>query len=404
MTEPYIRFENVHKAFGDHVVLNGVDLEIQRGQITTIIGKSGGGKSVLLKHVIGLMWPDRGRILIEGNDFARLKKKDKRLLKRKFSYMFQGNALFDFMTVYENIALPLTEWGEMPLESIKSRIFEKLEQLDLDAGIVDEYPSQLSGGMRKRVALARALVTEPEIVLFDEPTTGLDPIRKNAVHNMISDYQKRFGFTGVVISHEIPDVFYFSQHIAMLHEGRILFSGLPEELNKISDPIVHQFIRGFESQATVESDPAPRTFWEQKFREEMARLQRHRVPFSLLVLTVDNFEEITAKGGAMAGQEVLMNFASQVQRRLRLTDTCARNGLNSLLIILPYTHLDQAKRVCSKLSRELKGTEIIPFQPYPGFCFAVSVGFAEAAADQPPEVVLTQALENQQKFFEFSVC
>ncbi len=404
MTQAAIQFDNVHKAFGDHEVLRGVDLEMHQGEITTIIGKSGGGKSVLLKHVIGLMKADTGRVLIEGADFGKLKSRERRQLKRKFSYMFQGNALFDFMTVYENIALPLKEWGKLDPEAIRSRVHEKLDQLDLDPGITGEYPSQLSGGMRKRVALARALVTEPEIVLFDEPTTGLDPIRKNAVHNMIADYQKRFGFTGVVISHEIPDVFYFSQRIAMLHEGRIIFSGIPEELNKVSDPVVHQFIRGFESHMQVDADPSPKTFWEQKFKEEMARLQRHRVPFSLLVLTVDNFEEITAKGGYMAGQEVLTNFSSQIQRRLRLTDTCARNGSNSLLLILPYTRLDQAKTVCAKLSRELKEAEIVPFQPYPGFCFAVSVGFAEVAADETPEAVLSNALATKQKFFDFSVC
>ncbi|MGD8252004.1 MAG: ATP-binding cassette domain-containing protein [Desulfobacterales bacterium] len=404
MTQAMIQFEDVHKAFGDHKVLQGVDLDIYKGEITTIIGKSGGGKSVLLKHVIGLMSPDSGSIRVDGIDLRLLPRKKRRQLKRKFSYMFQGNALFDFMSVYENIGLPLKEWGGLSQDTIRGKVTEKLEQLDLDPGILDEYPSHLSGGMRKRVALARALITEPEIVLFDEPTTGLDPIRKNAVHNMIADYQKRFGFTGVIISHEIPDVFYFSQRIAMLHEGRIIFSGVPEELTKISDPIIHQFIRGFESEISIETEATPSTFWEQKFREEMARLQRHRVPFCLLVLTVDNFDEITAKGGSMAGQEVLMNLAGQIQRRLRLTDTCARNGLNSLLLILPYTRLEQAKSVCGKLSRELKGNDIVPFKPYPGFCISVSVGYAEAKTNESPEAVLTDALASQQKFFEFSVC
>ncbi len=404
MTQALIEFQEVYKTFGDNAVLRGVNLDILEGQITTIIGKSGGGKSVLLKHVIGLMAPDAGRILIEGKELARLRNRDRRRVKRRFSYMFQGNALFDFMTVYDNIALPLTEWGELEPEAIRRKVFAKLEQLDLEAVIAGEYPSQLSGGMRKRVALARALVTEPEIVLFDEPTTGLDPVRKNAVHNMISDYQKRFGFTAVVISHEIPDVFYFSQRIAMLHQGRIIFSGAPDELNKVSDPIVHQFVRGFESQVQVAAEPAPTTFWEQKFKEEMSRLQRHRVPFCLLALTVDNFEEITAKGGVMAGHEVLTTFGDQVQRRLRLTDTCARNGLNSLLLILPYTNLEQAKLVCAKLSRELKGSDIMPFKPYPGFCFTVSVGFAEAGPEEAPETVLANALAAQVKFFEFSVC
>ncbi|MFZ7125932.1 MAG: ATP-binding cassette domain-containing protein [Desulfobacterales bacterium] len=403
MTQPMIQFEDVRKAFGENEVLRGVNLDIYQGQITTIIGKSGGGKSVLLKHVIGLLTPDSGRILIQGKDLLRLKKKQRRRIKRTFSYMFQGNALFDFMNVFDNIALPLREWGELEPEEIRSRIMKKLEQLDLSPGITEEYPSQLSGGMRKRVALARALITEPEIVLFDEPTTGLDPIRKNAVHNMIADYQKRFGFTGIVISHEIPDVFYFSQRIAMLDEGRILFSGIPEELNKVSDPVVHQFIRGFESGVDAEEERTPTTFWEQKFKEEMARLQRHRVAFSLLILTVENFDEITVKGGPVAGQEVIMNLAAQVQRRLRITDTCARHGLNSLLLVLPYTNQEQAGMVCAKLSRELKSSEIVPFQPYPGFRFTVSIGRAEAAAGQTPEQVLSEALSSQRRFIDISI-
>jgi phospholipid/cholesterol/gamma-HCH transport system ATP-binding protein len=173
---------------------------------------------------------------------------ERKKLKTKFSYMFQGNALFDSMTVYDNIALPLKEKGKTPYREIKSRVQGKLEQLDL-VGIEDRYPSQLSGGMKKRVAMARALVTEPQIVLFDEPTTGLDPIRKNAAHAMISKYQKTFGFTGVMVSHEIPDVFPISQRIAMLDQGQIIFQGSPEEIQKSRVPAIRQFIRGEDPEA-----------------------------------------------------------------------------------------------------------------------------------------------------------
>lgn len=243
MDEPLIQFNQVCKRFGDNVVLDGVDLSIFQGQVTTIIGKSGIGKSVLLKHIIGLLEPDAGEILFEGRPLSAMTKAERRSLKMKFSYMFQGTALFDSMTVYENVALPLKENRTFAFEEIKGRVGDKLAQLDL-IGIEGNYPSQLSGGMKKRVAMARALVTEPRIVLFDEPTTGLDPIRKNAAHRMIADYQKTFGFTGVMVSHEIPDVFHISQRIAMLDDGRILFQGSPEEIQSSDEPAIRQFIRG----------------------------------------------------------------------------------------------------------------------------------------------------------------
>jgi len=243
MTEPLIQFNQVFKRFGDNAVLKGVDLSIYQGQVTTIIGKSGIGKSVLLKHIIGLLEPDAGEILFQGQAIDAMTAAERKALKMKFSYMFQGNALFDSMTVYENVALPLKEKRQVPYSEIDDRVRDKLAQLDL-AGIEDNYPSQLSGGMKKRVAMARALVTEPQIVLFDEPTTGLDPIRKNAAHAMISHYQKAFGFTGVMVSHEIPDVFHISQRIAMLDQGRIVFQGRPEEIQSSNIPVIRQFIRG----------------------------------------------------------------------------------------------------------------------------------------------------------------
>jgi len=261
MEIPLIAFENVFKAFGTHVVLNGVDLQVYRGQVTAVIGKSGEGKSVLLKHIIGLLRQDAGRILFEGRPIDEYSNSDRHALKRKFSYMFQGAALFDSMTVWENIALPLKECYRLPAGEVRSRVREKMTQLDLD-GIDNQYPSQLSGGMQKRVALARALVTDPEIVLFDEPTTGLDPVRKNAVHKMISAYQQRFGFTAVVVSHDIPDIFDIAQRVAMLDEGRICFEGTPDELLQSTLPAISAFIRGETwepSDAGAASAPGERT-------------------------------------------------------------------------------------------------------------------------------------------------
>jgi phospholipid/cholesterol/gamma-HCH transport system ATP-binding protein len=243
MNAPLIEFQGVTKAFGDNRVLDGVDLAIHQGDVTAVIGKSGEGKSVLLKHIIGLMQPDSGQILFGGRPIRDYSKSERRNLRRKLSYMFQGTALFDSMTVWENIALPLKECLRLPAQEIRRRVRDKLDQLDL-GGFDGSYPSQLSGGMQKRVALARALVTEPEIVLFDEPTTGLDPIRKNAVHHMISAYQRKFGFTAVVVSHDIPDIFHIAQRVAMLDEGRICFQGTPEALSQATHPAISAFIRG----------------------------------------------------------------------------------------------------------------------------------------------------------------
>lgn len=241
MDTPLIQFENVYKSFGENRVLDGVNLSVHRGEITTVIGKSGEGKSVLLKHIIGLVSPDSGDISFEGKNMLTRKKKEQQAFRKKFSYMFQDSALFDSMTVFQNIALPLHEGTKLAPRQIRENVENRMEQLDI-SGIGGKYPGQLSGGMKKRVALARALVTDPEIVLFDEPTTGLDPIRKQSVHNMISDYQKRFGFTGVVVSHEIPDVFSISQRVAMLNKGKIIYEGDPGGIQKSDDPLIRAFL------------------------------------------------------------------------------------------------------------------------------------------------------------------
>ena len=250
MDQPLIEFIDVRKSFGDHRVLDGIDLKIYKGQITTIIGKSGIGKSVLLKHIIGLLTPDSGRILFEGKPTDDFSPSDRRAFKMKCSYMFQGTALFDSMTVFDNIALPLVERHSLKRSRIAQLVSDKMVQLDI-AGIETQYPSQLSGGMKKRVAMARALITDPEIILFDEPTTGLDPIRKNAAHSMIADYQQRLGFTGIMVSHEIPDIFFISQRIAMLDEGRIIFQGSCREIRDNPHPTIRAFINGMASERKV---------------------------------------------------------------------------------------------------------------------------------------------------------
>ncbi len=238
-----IKFVNVFKSFADQAVLNGLNLSIYEGEILAVIGKSGTGKSVLLKHIIGLVHPDEGQILINGEPLNHLSDKRVQAFQKELSYMFQENALFDFMNIYDNIALPLVESPKFPKANVREKVSTRIEQLGL-AGAEDKFPSQLSGGMRKRVALARALVTDPKVVLFDEPTTGLDPVRKRKVHSMIMEYQEKFGFTAVIVSHDIPQIFDVAQRIAMLDNGMILFEGTKEEIHDSNSKVLKDFIIG----------------------------------------------------------------------------------------------------------------------------------------------------------------
>jgi len=251
MTSPLIEFIDVTKKFGTACVLNGVNLSIYKGEITAIIGKSGTGKSVLLKHIIGLIQQDSGQILIEGRPLYQLPKQERKSFQKKLSYMFQDNALFDFLTIYDNIALPLVENATFPKSQVKEKVLKRMKQLGL-IGVEDKFPAQLSGGMRKRVALARALVVNPKIVLFDEPTTGLDPIRKRKVHSMIQEYQEKFEFTAVIVSHDIPEIFNVAQRIAMLDEGIIKFEGSKKDILNSHSKVLNAFIRGEDDYNTID--------------------------------------------------------------------------------------------------------------------------------------------------------
>jgi phospholipid/cholesterol/gamma-HCH transport system ATP-binding protein len=238
-----IAVEGLHKSFGSQDVLRGIDLAVPTGSIMVIIGRSGGGKSVLLKHLIGLLQPDTGRVLVDGVDVTRLRRRALDQVRERYGVVFQGGALFDSMTCFDNVAFPLREKTRLPRGDIAARVETGLDRVGL-AGMGGKYPSEVSGGMRKRVAIARALVTEPEIVFFDEPTTGLDPVLVNTIHRLILDLHRRLGFTAVMVSHEIPEIFEIADGVAMLHEGRIVEVGPPAAIQASSSPVVRQFIRG----------------------------------------------------------------------------------------------------------------------------------------------------------------
>lgn len=400
---PLIELKDVVKKFEDNVVLNGLDLSIHSGEITSIIGKSGIGKSVLLKHIIGLFEPDAGSVSYSGKSLASMSKNDLRALKRKFSYMFQDSALFDYMTVFENIALPLKERNQISEAEIKKRVRKKLHELDL--GEVDNaYPSQLSGGMKKRVALARALVTDPEIVLFDEPTTGLDPIRKNAVHSMISDYQKRYRFTGVIVSHAIPDILFISQRTVMIDNGKVIFQGSPDALQRSTDPAVKNFIHGFESHHDDLTGIASQSFGHSRLEQEMGQLQRHKITFSIVLLSVDNLAEVDRIGGHMSGQTVFRAFANHVQQNIYPTDTCFRYDMNKILVILPHTDFSQAQDFCKKLSRTMQNNAMFEaLEMARGFCFSVSAGVVQASETSRLSVLMADAESRQNIFYECTI-
>jgi phospholipid/cholesterol/gamma-HCH transport system ATP-binding protein len=238
-----IVLKQVRKAFDDQVVLDNLDLLVPNGKITAIIGPSGEGKSVLLKHMIGLLKPDRGEVLVDGENIVPMGRGELNRVREKFGVLFQNAALFDSMTVYENVAFPLEEKTRLSREEIRNRVHDALEHVGL-RNVDDKYPDQISGGMKKRVGLARALLLDPAIILFDEPTTGLDPIICNAMHKLIKDTHAQFGFTAVIVTHEVPAIFDVCDYVAMLYRGKILFHGTPEEIRASDDPAVSQFIRG----------------------------------------------------------------------------------------------------------------------------------------------------------------
>ena len=238
-----IRVVDLYKSFGTQQVLKGVNLEFVTGKTTTIVGTSGCGKTVLLKHLNLLLRPDRGAILIDGTDITKLKQKDLYEIRSRFGVLFQGAALLDSMTISDNVAFPLRERTDLNETEIQKKVDDRLEQVGLE-GMGYKFPAELSGGMRKRAGLARALVTDPEIVLFDEPTTGLDPILASSIHQLIARTQRTFGFTAVVVSHTIPQVFDISDYVAILANGVIEEIKPSREFQASKNPIVQQFIRG----------------------------------------------------------------------------------------------------------------------------------------------------------------
>jgi phospholipid/cholesterol/gamma-HCH transport system ATP-binding protein len=247
-----IAVRGLTKGIGGQEILRGIDLDVTRGETLAIIGRSGGGKSVLLKHLVGLMRPNAGEIWIDGANIIGLHERDLGAIRQKIGILFQGAALFDSMTVEENIAFPLREAGERDPKVIREKVRQMLEVMELE-GEEEKMPVNLSGGMKKRVGLARAIVRRPSAILYDEPTSGLDPVVSDSINRLIRRLQQRFGVTSIVVTHDMKSAFDVANHIAYLHDGRIYFYGTPAELQQTADPLLQDFLLGRSEQGAAVS-------------------------------------------------------------------------------------------------------------------------------------------------------
>jgi phospholipid/cholesterol/gamma-HCH transport system ATP-binding protein len=397
MPEPVIRFVKVGKSFNDKVVLKDVSLDILGGQVTVIIGKSGVGKSVLLKHIIGLLKPDSGEIFFKGKPLSTMNRKSMSELKSCFSYMFQNNALFDSMTVYENIALPLTEKTSLASAMIREKVIQRTTQLEI-SDVLNKYPSQISGGMQKRVALARALITEPEIVLFDEPTTGLDPIRKNAVLNMIAHYQRKLGFTAVVVSHDIPDVFYIADKVAIIDSCGIIFEDSPVVLEQSDDPDIQAFLN------SVEMLKDDLTGLDNR-KEFMAGLRRlgNRIQlgerYGFILFLLDGLDEVDEHVGQIAAQRAIQNLSDGLIAQLNGQGRAVRIGKNEVAAYFPVTDSDQIDAFrAAMLERISTVGKLTSGAEHPGYRnFCISLGVAEVDAYPDLQALIMVARDNEQQ-------
>ena len=403
MKTPLIEFQKVSKRFNNHVVLDRVDLAIYEGEVTTIIGKSGSGKSVLLKHMIGLLTPDEGIILFRGQPVQKMSKGQRDRTFSQISYMFQNNALFDSMTVFENIALPLQQTTHLSQESIEERVRARMEQMEL-TDVARNYPSELSGGMQKRLALSRALVTDPKMVLFDEPTTGQDVIRRNAILSMIAQYQQKFGFTAVLISHDVPDVFFISNRILALSEGKIIFQGTPEQFEEFDHPFIDEFVQSLEDfQEHLTGIQSKRQF---RARNQMGlRRKRPQESYVVALFTLQDFDQLSEHLGHTRGQEVLNAMGTYLNKHFGAGGGfSARQSKNQFTTFLPFSNLNEAERILKKFALDLQeeGLHTIQAEAHISqdicFPFAILAGFAESkAGGEEIDLVFKEAEASQKE-------
>jgi phospholipid/cholesterol/gamma-HCH transport system ATP-binding protein len=404
MNAPLIEFKDVTKRFDSRTILEQINLKIYEGQVTTIIGLSGSGKSVLLKHIIGLLEPDEGTILFQGEPLNKMKKSERMAKLARISYMFQDNALFDSMTVYDNIALPLRETTNMGHAEIDSRVMARIEQTELrDAA--HKYPSELSGGMQKRAALARALVTDPRIVLFDEPTSGQDPVRKNAILSMIAQYQRKFGFTAIMVSHEIPDVYFISNRILALYDRAIVFQGSPEELEEFDHPFKDEVIRSLEGlQQELTGLYSKRQF---KVMHHAQLTQRARgETYSMVVFKLDDLGVTMTGSSHETVKKTIRSMGRYIDKHFgAIGGFSTRRNTNQFVTVLPYSDLTEAENILKDFAHDFQERGINDFYEGPerrkasGECIelVIRAGIAQGQPIAEIEAVIDEAESNQKE-------
>jgi phospholipid/cholesterol/gamma-HCH transport system ATP-binding protein len=380
---PIIEFKNVTKRFGRRTILDRVNLQIHEGHITTIIGKSGEGKSVLLKHIIGLLKPEEGSVLYRGKPIEKMKSKEWNAYLGQVSYMFQNNALFDSKTVYENVAMPLRKYTKLSKTQIREKVMARIEQTEL-TDVAHKYPSELSGGMQKRTALARALVTDPKIVLFDELTTGQDPIRRNTILGMIAEYKKKFDFTAVLISHDIPDVFFISNHILALYDKKIVFQGTPEEFEDFDHPFYDEIVTSIESLQEELTGLHSRRQFKVRYQTELARRNGHE-HFVVVIFTLEDLDRIIDTLGHEAAQHGIRTMGDYINKHFgAVGGFSARRSINQFGTVLPFSDLEETGRILEDFTRDFRKNGLIKIenaarQVNPSvscFEFSISAGLA----------------------------
>lgn len=401
METPLIEFRNVTKRFSEKTVLDNINLSIYENQVTTIIGKSGTGKSVLLKHIIGLLKPDEGSILFQGKPVNEMKRAEWEGHRRQIAYLFQNNALFDSMTVFDNVAFPLRQTTRLSKGEIEKRVLKRIEDLELEEA-VGKFPSELSGGMQKRVALARALVTDPRIVLFDEPTTGQDPIRKNMILSMIIHYRKKFGFTAVMISHDIPDVFFISDRVIILWEGSVGFEGPYEEALRLKVPMIEEFLRsldGFEDQLT---GLLSREAFKMHYSALLGTASTEKTSAALFSVRLNILYEAL---GAQASVEFLKALGEYTNQHFNsIGGFSARHSRDEILTIFPRKNLDEARKLVQDFSKELENgvidriKNVVSAGSKVGTCFDIYMraGVLEISPDDSIERIIEKGREKQE--------
>jgi len=406
--EPLIEFKGISKTFGTRNILNRIDFSIYEGEVTTLIGLSGTGKSVTLKHIIGMLQPDEGQILFRGQPIDQMNKKQWNEYISQISYMFQNNALFDSMTVFENVAMPLKYTTKLKKKEIETKAMARIEQTELTE-VADKYPSEISGGMQKRAALARALVTDPNIVLFDEPTTGQDPIRKNAILSMVAEYQKRFGFTALMISHEIPDVYFISNRILALYDRKIVFQGDPEDFESLDHPFRQELISSLESLGEELTGLYSKRHFKVRYQTDLSQ-RNPDATYAAAVFTLDNIDAISENLGHDATQQIIRSLGSYINKHFgAVGGFSSRQTINEYATVLPYSNIEEANRIMEDFTRDFQahGIQGIEMQHDEDGSdeaiieFSVLAGLAQGKPQIEIESVMEFARFNQKEISRF---